>query len=158
MIEIYHVREALEGMAARLAATAMSEQEIGGLRALLETHGHEIEDHERRAYFQKEGDLDFHYRIVLGSHNKRLIKLLCNDLYHLVRVYRYRFGMPSKRAPQAFIKHGHIVDAIERRDPEMAEWMMRAHVRASRENAEVTIQLTPERLQNCVESAGLRKQ
>jgi DNA-binding GntR family transcriptional regulator len=44
--------------------------------------------------------------------------------------------MPSKRGPRAFVEHEHIVDAIERRDPEMAELMMRAHIRASRENVE----------------------
>ena len=38
--------------------------------------------------------------------------------------------------PQAFVEHGHIVDAIERGDPEMAELMMRSHIRASRENVE----------------------
>jgi DNA-binding GntR family transcriptional regulator len=44
--------------------------------------------------------------------------------------------MPSKRGPQAFVEHGHIADAIERRDPEMAELMMRSHIRASRQNVE----------------------
>lgn len=136
LLEIYHVREALEGMAARLAARHMSDAEIADLRRLLEQHAEQIRRDVEHAYFQREGDLDFHYRIVKGSHNARMIELLCNDLYHLVRLYRYQFGMPSKRGPRAFVEHQHIVDAIERRDPEMAELMMRAHVRASRENVE----------------------
>lgn len=136
LLEIYHVREALEGMAARLAAQHMSDAEIADLRRLLEQHAEQIRRDVEHAYFQREGDLDFHYRIVKGSHNARMIELLCNDLYHLVRLYRYQFGMPSKRGPRAFVEHQHIVDAIERRDPEMAELMMRAHVRASRENVE----------------------
>jgi len=136
LLEIFHVREALEGMAARLAAQNMSDEEIADLRHLLEQHGEQIERDVDHAYFQREGDLDFHYRIVQGSHNTRMIELLCNDLYHLVRLYRYQFGMASKRGPRAFVEHEHIVDAIERRDPEMAELMMRAHVRASRENVE----------------------
>lgn len=136
LLEIYHVREALEGMAARLAAQNMSNDEIADLRNLLGQHNEQIERDVDHAYFQREGDLDFHYRIVQGSHNSRMIELLCNDLYHLVRLYRYQFGMPSKRGPRAFVEHEHIVDAIERRDPEMAELMMRSHVRASRENVE----------------------
>lgn len=136
LIEIFHVREALEGMSARLAAQHMSEEEIADLRLLLGQHGEQIERDTEHAYFQREGDLDFHYRIVQGSHNARMIDLLCNDLYHLVRLYRYQFGMSSKRGPRAFVEHEHIVDAIERRDPEMAELMMRAHIRASRENVE----------------------
>lgn len=136
LLEIFHVREALEGMAARLAAQRMSDDEIADLRRLLEQHAAQIERDAGHAYFQREGDLDFHYRIVQGSHNARMVELLCNDLYHLVRLYRYQFGMPSKRGPRAFAEHEHIVDAIERRDAEMAELMMRAHVRASRENVE----------------------
>jgi len=136
LIEIFHVREALEGMSARLAAQHMSDEEIADLRRLLGQHNAQIERDAEHAYFQREGDLDFHYRIVQGSHNSRMIDLLCNDLYHLVRLYRYQFGMSSKRGPRAFVEHEHIVDAIERRDPEMAELMMRAHIRASRENVE----------------------
>lgn len=136
LIEIFHVREALEGMAARLAAHNMSDEEIAELEQLLEQHGDQIEHDREHAYFQREGDLDFHYRIVQGSHNSRMIELLCNDLYHLVRLYRYQFGMPSKRGPSAFVEHRHIVDAIARRDAEIAELLMRAHVRASRENVE----------------------
>ncbi len=136
LLEIYHVREALEGMAARLAARHMTDAEIADLKRLLTQHGSQMADDHEQGYFQKEGDLDFHYRIVQGSHNSRLISLLCNDLYHLVRLYRCQFGMPSKRAPKGFVEHDHIVDAIERHDPELAELMMRAHIRASRENAE----------------------
>jgi len=136
LLEIFHVREALEGMAARLAARNMSDAQVAALRSLLTEHGEQIEQDVEHAYFQREGDLDFHYRIVQGSQNTRLANLLCNDLYHLVRLYRYQFGMPSKRGPRAFVEHEHIVDAIERRDPEMAELMMRAHIRASRENVE----------------------
>ncbi len=136
LLEIFHVREALEGMAARLAAEHMTESEVAELKALLSQHGQQIADDADQAYFQRQGDLDFHYRIVKGSHNSRIVALLCDDLYHLVRLYRYQFGMRSKRGPRAFVEHGHIVDAIERRDPEMAEMMMRAHIRASRENVE----------------------
>ncbi|MGB5252349.1 MAG: GntR family transcriptional regulator [Sedimenticolaceae bacterium] len=136
LLEIFHVREALEGMAARLAANNMSDKEIVELRRLLELHARQIDQSADHAYFQRQGDLDFHYRIVQGSHNSRVIALLCDDLYHLVRLYRYQFGMPSKRGPRAFLEHQYIVDAIERRDAEMAELMMRSHVRASRENAE----------------------
>ena len=136
LIEIFHIREALEGMAARLAAQNMGDEEIAKLRELLDQHGEQIERDAEHAYFQREGDLDFHYRIVQGSHNAHMIELLCNDLYHLVRLYRYQFGMSSKRGQRAFVEHGHIVDAIERRDPEMADWLMRAHIRASRENVE----------------------
>ncbi len=136
LLEIYRVREALEGMAARLAAEHMSETEIDGLRELLEQHQAQIEQQQGLAYFQKEHDLDFHYRIVQGSKNSRMIALLCNDLYHLVRMYRYQFGMASLRATRAFHEHQHIVDAIAEGDGELAELLMRHHIRAARKNVE----------------------
>jgi len=150
LLEIYHVREALEGMAARLAATAMSDDEIQDLSGLLDCHGEQIEQERGQAYFQKEGDLDFHYRIVQGSHNSRLIQLLCNDLYHLVRLYRYQFGMASKRAGRAYGEHEHIVAAIANRDGEMAELLMRHHVRSSRANV---VRLLAEREEQAQETA-----
>ena len=136
LLEIYLVREALEGMAARLAAEAMSASEIDDLQNLLTQHRQGIAADASHAYFQKEGDLAFHYRIVQGSKNGRLIELLCNDLYHLVRLYRYQFGMPSSRAPRAFSEHEHIVGALADRDGELAELLMRKHIRASRANIE----------------------
>ena len=143
LLEIYDVREALEGMAARLAATHMSDKEIADLRRLLIQHGDEIQQEHGQAYFQKEGDLDFHYRIVQGSKNNRLIGLLCDDLYHHMRLYRYQFGMRSQRATRAFVEHEHIVVAISNRDGEMAELLMRAHVRSSRKNIQNLLNAEP---------------
>jgi DNA-binding GntR family transcriptional regulator len=136
LLDIFHVREALEGMAARQAAQHMSGEQIAELRNTLDDHGERISEEAGNTYFQQSGDLDFHYRIVQGSGNQRLIKLLCHDLYYLVRLYRYQFGMRSRRGPVALAEHRHIVDAIERGDGEMAELLMRAHIRASRENVE----------------------
>ncbi len=62
LLEIFHVREALEGMAARLAAQNMTAAEIADLRKLLTQHGEQIDRDSEHAYFQREGDLDFHYR------------------------------------------------------------------------------------------------
>ena len=134
LMELYFLRESLEGLAARLAAERITDAEIGDLRLLLEQHEQRVELQEGVAYFQKEGDLDFHYRIVQASGNARLIQLLCNDLYHLMRMYRYQYGMASNRARNAFREHGHIVEAIADRDGEIAELLMRRHVRVSREN------------------------
>lgn len=136
LIEIYRVREALEGMAARLAALHMSQEEIDDLRSLLDRHEESIVELDGLAYFQKEGDLDFHYRIVKGSQNEKMLELLGSDLYHLVRMYRYQFSVASSRPVRALKEHRQIVDAIEARDPELAEILMRRHISAARVNIE----------------------
>ena len=134
LIEIYHIREALEGMAARQAAQQMDKAEIAELRRIVETQREKISGG-NYAYFLKEVDLDFHFRIIQGSRNKRLIRLLCQDLYDLVRFYRVSFNASSPRPEQAYEEHSAIVAAMERGDGEMAELLMRHHIRASRENA-----------------------
>lgn len=141
LVEIYRVREALEGMACRMAAEFMSRDEIQDLRDLLDEHERGVEQLEGRSYFQKEGDLDFHYRIVQGSKNDKLLELLGSDLYHLVRMYRYQFSVSSSRPKRALKEHRQIVDAIEARDPELAEMLMRRHISAARKNIEHKLEL-----------------
>ncbi|MDI1302901.1 MAG: GntR family transcriptional regulator [bacterium] len=136
LIQIYQVREAMEGMAARLAALNMSAEEVQGLKALLADHEKQAELQEGRAYFQEEGDFDFHYRIVQGSRNEVLTQMLCGELYHRVRLYRYQFSVTEGRPQKAFSDHLRIIEAIESRDAEMAEILMRRHISSARANIE----------------------
>ncbi len=134
LLELFDVREALESMAARLAAEHMTAAEIAGLRELLAMHERQSDLKKGEAYFQREGDLDFHYRIVQGSHNRMLVTMLCDDLYYLVRLYRTQFSATGSRPQRAFVEHHRIVDAIEAGDAELSELLMRRHVSASRAN------------------------
>lgn len=140
LLEIYLVREALEGMACRLAAMSMTDTEIADLQDVLTTHGNSQAVQQGVAYYQEEGDLDFHYRVIQGSHNQQLINILCGELYHLVRMYRCQFGMNSPRASRAFNEHQAILTAIADRDGELAEMLMRRHIAASRKNIENKLQ------------------
>ncbi len=136
LIELYFLREALEGMAARLAAVNMTGDEVAGLRALLATHEQDEALKSDTAYFQPEGDFDFHYRVIQGSHNSALTQLLVGELYHRVRMYRYQFSAYANRPQKAFAEHQHIVDAIEARDGDLSEMLMRRHISSARHNIE----------------------
>lgn len=136
LIEVYQVRELLEGEAVRLAASAMSDEEIVGLREVLAQHEQQRDLQAGEAYFQHEGDLDFHYRIIQGSHNKTLINLLLGELYYRVRMYRYRASRVSQRPQRALHEHHAIMEAIEQRDGEMAALLMRRHLARARSNLE----------------------
>ena len=123
-------------MACRLATERCSEEELDALDALLDSHGARAELREGRGYFQKEGDLDFHYRIAQASGNPIVARLLCDDLYQLTRMYRYKFSGYEGRSPQALAEHRAIVAAMRERDADFAELLMRRHVAASRRNIE----------------------
>jgi DNA-binding GntR family transcriptional regulator len=142
LIELYHVREALEGMACRLAAQNMTDTEIAGLREVLSMHEQHSGLQANESYYQQEGDLDIHFLIIQGSKNRTLSELLCGDLYHLLRMYRYRFSTTPKRPQQAFAEHHRIIQAIADRDGELAEMLMRRHISASRRNIEQRMQET----------------
>nr|WP_205049201.1 GntR family transcriptional regulator [Photobacterium sanguinicancri] len=133
LIEIYAVREALEGMAARLACIHISDEEIEGLQRLLTTHHQHIEKVEGASYFHQQGDFDFHYRIIKASRNSKLISLLCDELYHLLRMYRYQSPRAHSRPSQALSEHAQILAAIKERDGELAEMLMRRHIMRSRQ-------------------------
>ena len=126
LIELYQVREALEGMAARLAATNMSDREVVDLNELLNTHFHTVQGGD--TYYQEAGDVDFHYRIALGSKNKHLISVLVDSNYHLIRMYRVQLGMSGPRVTTAYDEHKQIAAAISNRDAELAEMLMRRHI------------------------------
>lgn len=136
LIELYEIRESLEGMACRLAAERMTQGDVDELRRVLETHERDEAFRAGRGYYQQEGDFDFHYRIIQGSGNQTLVKLLCDELYQLVRMYRIQFSKTPNRPHQAFSEHHRILDAIAERDGELAELLMRRHIAASRRNAE----------------------
>ncbi|NVK25462.1 MAG: GntR family transcriptional regulator [Gammaproteobacteria bacterium] len=137
LVELYQVRESLEGMAARLAAKNMSVDEIGQLKELLNQHYEKVEGSE--SYYQEAGDVDFHYRIILGSKNSHLISLLLNGIYHLVRMYRVQLGMAGPRVSTAFDEHKNIVSAISNRDEELAEMLMRRHITYSMRNIQTKL-------------------
>lgn len=141
LIEIYEIREALEGMACRLAAERMTAQQIDELQQLLADHAKAESLQSGQSYYQSEGDVDFHYRLIHGSQNQQLIDWLCGELYQLVRMYRVQFGMAGPRAKTAFKEHSQIVDAIAAGDGELAEMLMRRHIAASRKNIQMKLQL-----------------
>ena len=125
VMELYAMRETLEGTAARLCARHASDMEIQDLADLIER--------ER----QIQGDLEalpphnrrFHQAIHRGAHNRYLEKSLVaiSDLGLL--------GSPLMSLPQrartAVTEHAQIVEAIQRRDPDAAEEAARNHVRAA---------------------------
>ncbi|RUO33362.1 GntR family transcriptional regulator [Aliidiomarina soli] len=140
LLSLYQLREELEGLACRLAAENMAEGEITELRDLLDAHLQTQRVREGESYYQEAGDLDFHYRIILGSKNPYLINILCDELYFLVRMYRVQLGMNGPRVSRAFDEHKAIINAIANRDGELADLLMRRHIGASRQNIEIQLQ------------------
>ncbi len=129
--DLYAVREALEGMACRIAATQMTDAEIEQLGKLLDRHERQIAKEGGKVYAQSEGDLDFHYQIARGSRNQMLMDQLGNEQYQLLRMCRYRTSRKAARTKPALQQHRQIVAALEQRDGELAELLMRRHIQGA---------------------------
>ena len=131
--ELLVTREALEGMAARLAAQNMTSRELealGHMAGLVEAHdGQGLP----LGVYDVGPDSDFHRHIAVCSRNRRIEQLLCEDLYFLLRFFRARAAQARPTPTVTHAEHGAVIDAIHRRDAEGAEQAMRAHVRRSRE-------------------------
>lgn len=132
--QIMVTREALEGMTCRQAAENMTLAEVRDLRACVEEEARLQREALERLFTRGPRDMDFHVRIARGSRNRWLAAVLCEDLYSLLRVYRFRSASLGSRGAEAMAEHHEIVDAIERRDPDLAEALMRAHIRRARQN------------------------
>jgi DNA-binding GntR family transcriptional regulator len=137
--ELLQVREALEGLACGLAATHMTDEELEALSELLDQHQQQKSVQEGTGYYQESKDFDFHFRIVKGSRNVRLVQMLCDDLYYLLRVCRYKSSTKPGRARHALREHRDIVAALMRRDPVEAEQKMRLHIANARLHIEEQI-------------------
>src|SRR5258707_6850906 len=134
--EVLQVREALEGLACGLAARNMTDEELKALSDLLDQHQQQKSVQEGIGYYQESKDFDFHFRIVKGSRNARLVQMLCEVLYYLLRVYRYKSATKPGRAKQALLEHKDIVAPLKRRDPVEAERKMRLHIGNARQYVE----------------------
>jgi DNA-binding GntR family transcriptional regulator len=111
------VREALEGMTARGAAEKMAAAQIKELRRCAKDKI-APDDSIGAAFSVGTRDNDFHRMIAIGSGNPWLTEFLCNNLYGLLRVYRYSAGTLGARAKDAYREHCAIIDAIAGQEPE----------------------------------------
>jgi DNA-binding GntR family transcriptional regulator len=125
VVELYVMREVLEGAAARLAAQHASETEVEAMAELVETEPAAFDDARRLA----EVNLRLHGMLYLAAHNRYLLRSLeqLSATMALLPSLLTRGG----RAEAAHAEHRAILEALRRRDGAAAEEAARAHARAA---------------------------
>ena len=124
ILEMITVWAALESMAARLVTERASDTEIATLRRLFTSfEGAEvtanIDEYSGR-------NIDFHSQILKLS-KCRLLNETASNLFIHMRSIRARTISEDDRAQRSIIDHMHIIEAIEARDAELAERLVREH-------------------------------
>ncbi len=123
--EIYEVREVLEGLATRLAAQHVSDDELTELRSIVADHSAAIDAGDVEQHYEL--DVRFHARIHEISGNG-LLKSQLELLQQQVRLAMYTTHRSPGGMPQALAEHRRIVDGLESRDPTFAEAAARSHI------------------------------
>ena len=122
---VYVVREALEGLAAYLAAIHRTESDLEAMRTAL----HQLETAPVTAYkVQMKADTAFHTAIIQASRNPALLQSLKSLELDVARVKLLFRELNQSNATQA--AHQAILSAIEAGLPKQAESAARGHIRA----------------------------
>ena len=126
LLEIYYTREALEGMAARLAAENAGPIEIANLRAILD----EMKAPQLAADLRQLRTLTGEFQLALfrSARNETLFRLLKN-LQEQIRQYTGTTLSQPGRAKEAIAYCRNVFAAVERRDADEAEKLARANRR-----------------------------
>lgn len=124
VMELYSMREVLEGTAAGLAARHASDAEIAVLQDIVDGEVAIAEDPQKVASHNKH----FHGALYRAAHNRYLLKTL-NVLVDAMALLGMTTMAITGRSETAHAEHLAIVAAIEARDPTAAEAAMRDHIR-----------------------------
>jgi len=124
VIEMITAWAALESMAARLITLNASGEEIATLRAMFSR----FDNGEIHAGLDEysEVNIQFHQAIIRMSHNTVLIHLAENLFAHMRMIRRKTIG-EDDRATRSIRDHMNIIQALEARDTDRAEDLVRQH-------------------------------
>jgi len=124
IIEMIHMWAALESMAARLATQQASDEDIAKLRHLFdEFQGSPPSEHLGE---YSDANIAFHTAVIALGGSQTIVDATRNLLLH-VRAIRRATITQSDRAARSIIDHLNIIEALERRDTELAERLARQH-------------------------------
>ena len=129
MIEIYHVREGLEPLAARLSCPYLADED-------LDHHETQLNRYRARPALRQEDPgrwrrlgRDFHNMFIHASKNARLIGVI-EGMQSQIELFRGlgRTINPRTDLKSAVEEHAEILHALRARNPQRAEKAVRAHL------------------------------
>ena len=132
IVELFEVKELLEGAAARLLTQRGRVPEVDALQKNLQEADEAVVQGDRPRYAELVEE--FHNLLISGSDNTKLeahYSTLMNQLAY-ARLVHTSLNQPG-RTMQSDREHHRVVELIVAKDGDSAERVMREHVRASRQ-------------------------
>jgi DNA-binding GntR family transcriptional regulator len=132
--EVFLLREALEGLACRIAAETHTKEQVQEWQQLIRAH--ELASNTVDDSFDdlRNKDWEFHLSIIRATGNHRLETMLIKDVYYQLRLYRYQPRNVASQRKTAVKGHKDILAALKKRDGDAAEMAMRTHISTARKN------------------------
>ena len=124
IIEIIEVCAALESMAARLATINAPDERIAALRPMFDEFHNAAPSEHLHEY--SDANIAFHQAIINLSGSQLMSRTIENLFVH-VRAIRRMTISQKDRASRSIADHMRIIDALERRDTDLAERLVRQH-------------------------------
>ncbi|WP_027626114.1 GntR family transcriptional regulator [Clostridium lundense] len=124
-VEIYEIREVLEGLAVRNACLNISRIEILRLKEIINEMRTCIDNNDNESYIKSHNE--YNEIILNASKNKRLIVNL-KSIYEYLKSMRKVSLSYKIRREKALLEHSNIVEAIAKGDEALAERLSREHV------------------------------
>ena len=134
--QAFDARLLIERRTARIATTAMTEEQIAALRDLFKNTDEIVS---RGDYMESISvDQRFHYLIAEATHNEYLRDFLSMLLPVTMRFWHYVHGLAkdsSGKIREAHQRHFPVIDALASGDPDVAERAMASHIVTFRDEA-----------------------
>jgi len=124
IVEMVQMWAALESMAARLATLHATDEEIARLRHMFDQFRDSTPAEHIAEY--SNANIAFHQAIVELSKSQIILDTIKNIFIH-VRAIRRMTISQSDRASRSIVDHLRIIEALEKRDTELAERLVRDH-------------------------------
>ena len=129
IVEMITVMAALESMAARLAAERATPADIAELHGLMDRFRDGAGNPQSGADGlgdYSDANIAFHQAIIKASGCALLAEMTENPFIHMRAIRKITIHQEN-RAERSIIDHMKIIEAIERRDPELSERLAREH-------------------------------
>jgi DNA-binding FadR family transcriptional regulator len=130
----FEFRLLIEGEAAHHAASRAAPSSLADIRKALDA----CDEARLQGQFERGQSFDFHRAVAVASDNPFYVESLVQiSRFTAFRIYLGRsFGVPDEDARLAKVsaEHRHILDLIERREPEEAKRAMRLHIERARDS------------------------
>lgn len=125
-LEIYLIREALEGVAARSLSATITEAQISRLEENIKAQKQFLKSNRMSLYFN--ASLGFHELIASMTGNGALEKIL-ESVYAQVRAMRIQQKFVPTHLPRSCDDHDELLNAFRKRNANLAEKLARSHIR-----------------------------